>query len=151
MNLRRLCDEIIEYWSGPEFEILESDSEHFRICASVGYEKFYGDRSIDLEVYVYATGALHVFFTIGTYNYMYKNSFYEKLNEFNRKCAWFKAYVGEENSNGDCEVSLHYSLFETLTEEPNEQRVLDFVNFGIGQLLDENFYNDLEDILDELD
>ena len=42
-------------------------------------------------------------------------------------------------------------MFESMTEVPNEQMVVDYAGFAIGQLLDEDMAAMIEDILNELD
>lgn len=151
MNVRRVLDRITDEWSGAGFELQELESDFGRIFASVTYNKLYGDRSFGINVYVYGSGAVHVTINLGFLHVTRKGYVVDLLNDFNNECSWFKGYCTEEDENYECFVELHFAMFESMTEEPNEQMVVDYAGFAIGQLLDEDMANMIEDILEELD
>ena len=151
MNVRRVLDTIIDEWSGAGFEIQELENDYGRIWASVTYAKLYGDRNFSINVYVYGSGAVHVTIGLGTVHVTRKGYLLDLMNEFNIRESWFKGYVAEEDSDYECIVELHFSMFEALTEAPNEKMVVDYAGFAIGLLLDEDMAESLEEILDYID
>lgn len=151
MNLDRVCNDVLEYWSGAGFEVVSNDGNCARLMASVNYRKFYGERSIELDVYAYQSGACHVFADFGKVNYRRKQRTLELVNEFNRRSAWFRAYLSPEDDNYLSGVNLHFSVFEDLVVESSEKRTVDYINFAIGQILDDDFYDMFKGILEVLE
>lgn len=151
MNVRRVLEGIINDWEGAGFSIQEVDNEYGRVYANVSYAKLYGDRQFDINVHVYASGAIHVTFGLGVVHVTKKGYVLDLLNTFNIESSWFKGYCTDHDENYESLVELHFSMFEALTHEPDEKIVGDYAYFAIGRLLDEDMANMIEEILDELE
>ena len=67
---------------------LNRKASAFPVIDNVSYAKLYGDRQFDINVHVYASGAIHVTFGLGVVHVTKKGYVLDLLNTFNIESSW---------------------------------------------------------------